>query len=508
LKLPSIRSLLGLNARDLLRPKADSGVSGIRQTWTDGVATGLTPQQLAAILRDCDQGEIESFMKLAEEMEERDPHYASVMGQRKRAISGVMPQIVPASEDAKDTQIADWVREHIAEAEWFPALVEHLLDAVGKGFSVVEVDWARDGSTWWPQGVDWRHQRFFKPDRITGEELRLLTDDEPADGELLEHGKFIVHKASLKSGHFFRGGIARVVVFSWMCKGYSLKDWMAFVELYGIPLRLGRYDAAATDDDIRTLFRAVANVGTDAAAVIPKGTDIEFTEAKSGGGNQPVFENLSRYLDEQISKAVLGQTMTTDNGSSMAQANVHNDVRLDIAQADARSVCGTINRDLIAPAVAINFGKDVEAPLLKIEIDEPEDVSARVADIVALAGVGVTFKAAEARSLVRMSDPDKKDELFGGTAKQETSTAALATARSTRGPSDTLDEIEADMLSRWEPVMDEMLGPIRRAIEDAVDLEDALARLDELDGLPQAAMIEDLVIGMFQARANGDVSDG
>ena len=57
-----------------------------------------------------------------------------------------------------------------------------------------------------------------------------------------------------------------------------------------------------------------------------------------------------------MSKVVLGQTMTDENGGSLAQAMVHNQIRIDILQDDARQLANTINRDLIAPFVALNFG--------------------------------------------------------------------------------------------------------------------------------------------------------
>ena len=65
---------------------------------------------------------------------------------------------------------------------------------------------------------------------------------------------------------------------------------------------------------------------------------------------------LAEWLDRQTSKAVLGQTMTTDDGSSQAQATVHNEVRHDILKSDARQLANTLNRDLIQPYVDLNFG--------------------------------------------------------------------------------------------------------------------------------------------------------
>lgn len=496
--------------RDLTQPLAEGGIAGVRQAWPDSTAAGLTPARMASILTACDSGDLEAFMMLAEEMEERDPHYASVLGQRKRAVSGVTPRVIPESEEAADEKVAEWVREHVTEHDGWVELVEDLLDAVGKGFSVVEIDWSTKTGAWVPATFIHRSQRFFMPDRETGRSLRLRDETAPVDGLPLMDHKFLVHRARLKSGQFFRGGIARVVAFSWMCKAYTLKDWMAFVETYGLPLRLGRYGPEATPKDVQTLFRAVANIGTDAAAVIPRFMDIEFVENSSGkGGTNPIFENLARYVDEQISKAVLGQTMTTDDGSSMAQAEVHNDVRHDIALSDARAVAGTINRDLVASAVAFNFGSEVSPPRVAIDIAEPEDIEKTVKSMVSLAQVGVSFRMSDARSKVGASDPEEGDEVFGGDLPRTSPDTARQVHTARAGDEvDEIAEIRDAMMADWEPDMAELLEPILDAIDAADSYEDALRRIEALEALPSGRLVERLASGMFRARALGDVEDG
>ena len=122
-----------IKAKELIREQAEPGITSVRQAWSQTVASGLTPQRLASILRACDEGDIEQFMVLAEEMEEREPHYMSVLGMRKRAISGVQPVVTSASEDARDEKIAQAVRDRITGHDGFHNLIEDMLDALGKG---------------------------------------------------------------------------------------------------------------------------------------------------------------------------------------------------------------------------------------------------------------------------------------------------------------------------------------------------------------------------------------
>ena len=77
--------------------------------------------------------------------------------------------------------------------------------------------------------------------------------------------------------------IARAAGWSYLFKNYVLKDWVTFTEVFGQPLRLGKYGTGATEADKQALLTAVANIGTDAAAIIPESMVIEFIAARQNG---------------------------------------------------------------------------------------------------------------------------------------------------------------------------------------------------------------------------------
>src|SRR5690606_81253 len=102
-----------------------------------------------------------------------------------------------------------------------------------------EIMWRR-GKQWRPIGYEHRDPRFFRVDRTDGKTL-LLIDEQHINGIPLQPYKFIVHKPRIKTGLTLRGGLARLVAAAYMCKSYALTDWMAFAELFGMPIRVGRY---------------------------------------------------------------------------------------------------------------------------------------------------------------------------------------------------------------------------------------------------------------------------
>lgn len=470
---------------------AVGGLTGIRQVWHPSEANSLTPSRLATILSDAAQGDANAYLTLAEDMEERDLHYASVLGTRKLALAGLEIRVDAFSDDRKDVMIADAVRELIASPMLEDAVFD-LADALGKGYAVTEIIWDSSDRVWMPKALTARDQRWFRFDRETGQELRLLDDTAPFDGLPLAPYKFIVHKPRIRSGLPIRGGLARLAAPGYMCKAWSWKDWMAFADIFGLPMRVGRYGPGATKEDISKLMSAVANLGSDAAAVLPESTRIEFEQAANVAGAADFFERLASWWDKQISKGVLGQTMTADDGSSMSQAKVHNEVRLDLLQADAKALQNTLASMLVRPFVDLNFGPG-NYPKVVVVVPEPEDTKALVDMIVQLVPMGLEVEQSVIRDKLGLPDPAQGAKLLvAGQAKTpappqtDTDIQALETATNAEqslpqgGQQDYVDTLVDVLGTQAESVTDEWLQQIRAEVVSATDFDDLLGRLSVL----------------------------
>ena len=216
------------------------------------------------------------------------------------------------------------------------------------------------------------------------------------------------------SGTQIAGGLALPALFYFMLKSYDVTSWAAFIDRYGFPIRLGKYSRKATKDDITTLRRAVASIGADFGAVIPEGATIEIIESKTSSENSEAYQKMATWIDKQVSKLVLGQTMTTDDGSSRAQGEVHEEVRQDIATADASAVADTLNSCLVVPYINLNFGEQERYPEIVLYKPDERNIEQVVNAIEKLAPHGLTAKADEIRSMLGLSKPDDDDETIGG----------------------------------------------------------------------------------------------
>jgi len=515
-----------VNPGDLIREKAAPTLAGVRTIWNESAAGGLTPVRLAAILRDAAQGDHTAYLTLAEEMEERDLHYACELSKRKLAVSRLPITVESYSDDQRDLDLADEVRA-LVRRSGFRTLIKDLLDAVGKGFSVCEIRWERSERRWTPKEYVWRDPRFFCFEQAGLSEIRLRDEANLSEGLPLAPFAFIVHKPHIKSGIPIRGGLARLAAWAWMCKGYTIKDWLAFAEVFGMPLRLGKYESGASEQDKDVLRLAVANLGTDAAAIFPKSMDIQLVEAaKQGGAN--FYQLLADYLDAQVSRGILGQTATTQGtpgklGNEEAQKEVREDIRDD----DAAQIEETINRDLVKSFIDLNWGPQENYPSVMIRAVKPENIAVMSAALKDLVPLGLTVIKSEVRDKLGFSDPDEDappEDLLGAPPSQPAAEPALN--REVRGlnraaddpaddpddEGDEIDELAADELADWEPLMRPIMDPVAELIDEALargeslaDLRDRLVKL--LEASDTGALVEALATAMLKARGLGDAGD-
>ncbi|HKN11998.1 MAG TPA: DUF935 domain-containing protein [Candidatus Binatus sp.] len=403
----------------LREEQAAPTMTGVRNIYSVmHPAIGLTPERLTAILQQAEFGDPYLSLELAEEVEEKDLHYLAVLGTRKNAVAQLDVVVRAASSSSEDQRAAAMVSEMLIDGPiQLDSVLFDVLDVLGKGFSATEIMWNTSGREWFPAQLKWRDPRWFAFDWISGEEIlvrtlkgEIIPVESDAQTRLPTHFggsglysskspgigiqpmtaplapyKFVTHFAKAKAGLAIRGGLARAAGWAYLFKNYVLKDWVTFTEVFGQPLRVGKYHPGASEQDKQALLTAVSRIGTDAAAIMPESMIIEFTEAHQNGSSE-LYQNVCEYLDAQVSKAVLGQTLTTEmprSGGSRAAAQVHEGVRRDILNADSKRLAATLARDLVRPIVELNMGPQVRYP--KIELALPDDSDAKVfAEIVAM----------------------------------------------------------------------------------------------------------------------------
>lgn len=473
------------NPAPLRRPDTNEiAVAQVTDKYSEYPSNGLTPVKLAEIFKEADAGDVLRQMELFEEMEEKDPHLFSQLQTRKNAVTGLDFEIIPFSDDPRDKEIADFIEEQINGIESLEDVETDLLDAIGKGFAVSEIMWGYDEGHVVVREIKSRHQKRFFWDSLD-DSFKVRTKDAP-EGILLPTNKFIVHRYKARSGHTSRAGILRVVAWMYLFKNYDLKDWVSFAEVYGLPLRLGKYAPGASEADKVALMQALIQIGADAAGIIPDGTSIDFITTEKTSSSD-LYERLARYCDEQISKAILGQTLTSDSGGgSYAQSKTHNDVRHDLTVADCKSLASTLRRDLIRPLCIFNFGEDKRVPHIRFDCEESEDLTQTATIIGTLVNeVGLRVPTSFIYKKFSIPEPEADEDvaasrstsagLTGLPFKKEPNPAQIALKAEGDGGVGTqqhIDKLASAAVRHGAGSFKRAFGPVLKIIEKAESLEE------------------------------------
>jgi phage gp29-like protein len=476
--------------KDALTQDLSEWGSGFQPAFYPNVARGMTPERMADILERSCVGDADDFLTLCEEMEERDGHYRSIMMTRKLAVAGLPRTVEAASDSALDVEIADGVR-NLAVAPGFTGMLMNGLDGLGKGYGVTRQDWDRSEVPWKPVYC-WQDQRWFFYDRRTLRELRRRSIQDPAWGVPLEPYRWIVHQPQTKSGLPIRAGLARVCALLFLFKQYTLKNWVAVAEVLGLPMRLGVYGANTTPEDKAVLRRAVASIGTDLAAIVPQSVEIKFIEAKNSTGSTDLQKVLIDALDSQMSKAVLGQDMTTHSkslGLGSQQANVGNDVREDLQMFDAEELTATVNGQMVIPWVNINYGPQKAYPRVVIRVPKPEDLKALSGVLKDLVPLGLEVEQSVIRDKWGLPEPKPGAKLLsapapvpaapGGGFPALNRRLALNAAAAQFYPMPA-PALAQNLNNAAQPAYDAMLAPVIDLVQHATSYEEILDGLAKL----------------------------
>ena len=485
-----------IDKSDLTKEVAAATFGTIRSPIAGYPADGLNPISLAAILRDADAGNALRYLDLAETIEERDAHYLSILGTRRRSVSQLAITVQPGGGDAQSEEDAQRVRAWLSNGTLSNAIFD-ILDCISKGYSATEIIWDTSAGQWTPDRLIWRQPRWFRFDRRDLETPMLLTLDNHL--EPLKRGKWIFAQIKAKSGLPLRSGLARVASGMWMFKAFTQRDWAIFSQTYGQPVRLGKYAAGASEDDKDTLFQAVANIAGDCAAIIPESMMIEFVESGNIGQAHQLYKERCEWIDQQLSKAVLGQTSTTDAVvGGLGSGKEHREVQKDIETADARALAAILNRDLIIPWMQLNGGPRKAYPQLVIEHPEEEDLKALAEALGPLIDRGLEVDEADIRKRFGLPEPGPQAKLLRPQGSASTATDPLL-------PNSKIKRVSGE-IKRGQPQTGatpalQAEGPVAGRKQGGLDVDPESLLTDrlEVEAAPAMAGMIDQIEIMLQA---------
>ena len=267
----------------------------------------------------------ELFMEL-----EYDAHISAVVNQIVAEIQGSDFRM---AIDGETDETATKVIQH----PWFQDFIRYVLEAEFYGFTLIEFGSSTPTGFEYIKSID---RRYIVP------EYKVVKKDLYGYGR---EGGIPFMEAPYNEWTLwfdcYGFGLFNKAAPLWIYKKQAYNYWAEYQQIFSMPLRVGKTDIRDTSrrDNMTAMLR---DMGAAAWGVFDADDTVEFIQSASSSGN-PVFEALINNTNGEISKLFLGQTMTTEDGSSRSQAEVHENTKLSIMEMYYRKVEDAVNLKLI-----------------------------------------------------------------------------------------------------------------------------------------------------------------
>ena len=289
---------------------------------------------------------------------ELDAHLSGTVEQINNFVKARSFKLVNETEDTdKDAQ-------RFFDQTWFKDLLDYALEARYWGHSLIElgdVITGADGRRTFA-GVELIPRKHVVPEK--GRVTKLRGDDwhngidyreTPTSDWLIEVGR----KDSL--------GLYEKAAMHTIPKKYALAFWDTFAEMFGIPIRIAK-TSSRDESERKKMAGMMENMGAKAWGVFDETTDIELVESgKTDSYN--VYDKRVERANSELSKLILNQTMTIDDGSSYSQSETHMGVLKLLIESICDSIRDMVNNQLLPRMVKHGF--PVQG--LSFEWDDPVD---------------------------------------------------------------------------------------------------------------------------------------
>lgn len=375
-------------------------------------ADGISAEMIKTALRNADLGFPRVQAELFEQVRERDAHLRGVVKARIYEVSGKPFRIQPRDETDLAARVAKFCRAVVDEIDGFDSDIDDLLQANGDGYAASEIVYAIDrvrfpvdNSTITvpaivPRSLEWVHGKHFEFNAITDEPLLVL-----AGGRIsLPPNKFVFHGAA-DTGFYERRGYMRPATMLHAMKAWAMRDWLLYEALFAVPQVTGTYPGDREEYEAqREVFQSIMrDWGKGVPAFIPDEIKFEIGAAQSGGNSSGVHAAICGFVNQEMSKLIQGETLTTEVGNvgAYAATETHADIRHAFVRSDANKLARTLHDQLLTSIVDLNvdalaaaFGAapaDVlrAVPRIQWRIDRETSPTQRVQNFIALANAGV-----------------------------------------------------------------------------------------------------------------------
>ncbi len=305
-----------------------------------------------------------------------DLHLSGCIGQRNGKT--LQKKFVLRTPDGKE----DMEAQKIFERQWFLDFMSYALEANYWGYSLIQL-----GDVTTVNDIRTFTKVELVPRKHVIQEFGVIVKDagdDPSQGVSYRSGGY--EKWCIEVGRPRDLGLLLKCVPQAFSKKNMLAYWDVFGEIFGMPIRIAKTNAQTGTERSR-IESMLENMGAAAWGLFPDGTDIDIKESSRGDAFN-VYDKRVERANSEMSKGILNQTMTIDNGSSLSQSEVHLEIFENVCRADDTMIKNIVNDKLIPlmiehgfPLKGLNFDWDEAASFSPSERREMERVILQYYDV-------------------------------------------------------------------------------------------------------------------------------
>lgn len=322
-----------------------------------------------------------------------DGHLTSVKQQRELMLQSMLWELYQEKSPENIHELINTCLKGINVYD----LIKNILFARFMGTSVIEIVWEMKNGYWMPKKLLPKPIEWFKLG--TDMTWKMILPNQGGgfnvsgdEGVEIPDYKFLIVQNSANDLEPYGERLLQKCFWPVVLRRGDIKFWAKFQEKYGMPTTFGKLPPGATDEKVQKLLDALVQLFEDAVAVIPSDGSVERL-SESSSSSAESYKMFLETLDNEISKIVLTQTLTTQVGStgSYAATESHAGILKALAQTDAQFISEAIDT-LIRYIIELNFSSmPDELPKFVMYFEAQVDKNLADRDKV-LTDIGVKFK--------------------------------------------------------------------------------------------------------------------
>jgi phage gp29-like protein len=424
----------------------------------------------------------------------KDDQVHSVFQQRQNAVVNAEWEVTAASESAEDESAAEFIRDQLKVIN-FDEITKKMLFAIHYGYSIAEIMYKKELVNGYIMIEDIlvRDRARFKFG--ANDELFL---HENGTKRRMNKNKFWVHTTGSDTNDNPYGlGIAHALYWPVFFKRNGIKFWLIYLEKFGMPTVQISMPSGQMNDTEKTKIAhdIIDSIQTDSGIIVPEDFVVDLIEGSRSGTAD--YSALTERMDAAISKIILSQTMTTDSGSSLSQAQVHNDVKMEVIKGDADLLSDTLHKQVINPLIALNFA-NAKPPTVYRRTEQEEDLVKLAERDNKIASLG--FECSEdyvtetyGPGWKKKAEPTVPTGQQAGPMGAEFADVTTLTQQRIKHRQDTQNLIDASEYKslNFEDIIGDRVNEIKAILDSSETLEDAQARIVDLMEQPASTKLAD-----------------